>query len=102
MAFRTATFTLNSSLSAVQIVDAQPGDLEVWIQTNSNASPIGIGDSAVTTADDFSLLPGPGTISAATSGSSGPFHTHVRPGDELWAVSSSASNFVVTVLTRSA
>lgn len=77
MAFRNISFTLSSGVSS-QLVVAQAGDVDVWI----NAPGINfyfLGGPAVTISDGLHLV------------GSDTFHTKVRPGDELWGVAASAA-----------
>jgi hypothetical protein len=93
MAFRDILATINTSTPTL-VFQAQPGDVEVWL--NMVGAPatwtvlIG-GDSSSQT---FPL--GAGQLS-----SDGPFHMRVRPGDEVWALSSITTH-QIAALVRSA
>jgi hypothetical protein len=90
MAFRASRFTV--ATSAVQVVAAIAGDVEAWVEvptgTGSDAVFLG-GDSSVTTGNGFRL-----------ENTDNALNVRLRPGDELWAISSSSQP--VHALIRSA
>ena len=89
MAFRSARVSINSS-TATKLLTAQPGDVEVTVTTFGGLS-VYIGGSGVTAANGFYTDLGNGKL----------LKTRIRPGDELWALSSSGSPDVC-LLIRSA
>lgn len=86
MAFRS--FKVDVTDIPVQVFEAQPGDLDLWIRSD-NLVVFG-GDDQVAVTSGFSISP------------DGQFHTRVRPGDELWAVRDSATTSRLHLMVRSA
>lgn len=87
MAFRTVPFAgLSSGSGPLLIVDAQPGDVEVWIFPHSNVRISG--SNTTLNADAYPLTNG--------------FNSRIRPGDEIWGVTGNAMAQSGSVLIRSA
>ncbi|MEU4590004.1 hypothetical protein [Micromonospora aurantiaca (nom. illeg.)] len=86
MAFRSAETTVTTT--PVKLFEAVAGDVEIWVNADPNATYY-LGGSDVTTTNGLPMF-----------GPSQQFRSHVRPGDELWAVS--GGSVTVNVLVRSA
>lgn len=89
MAFRSIRTSINGS-TATNLLTAQAGDVEVTIATLGGVS-IFVGNSSVTASNGFYIDLGNGKT----------LKTKVRPGDEIWALSS-GSVIDVCLLVRSA
>lgn len=90
MAFRSEVHSSLADDVATQIVDAQAGDVDVWLFPLGAAS-VYVGGSDVDQSTGLPLV------------ANSVFHVRVRPGDELWAISlTSDVHPQVRVLTRSA
>lgn len=88
MAFRN----INASLAAgvpTLVISAQAGDVDAWVNIDPNDTYF-IGGPGVTTANGLRLF----------GSSANTFHTKVRPGDELWAISQNSVD--VNIMVRSA
>lgn len=84
MAFRS--FQVQVTDTPVQVIEAQPGDVDLWVLLDP-ATVLG-GDDQVAVGNAFSP--------------SGLWYTQIRPGDELWAVRDSAATSSIHVMVRSA
>lgn len=89
MAFRNIGVTLSTS-TVTKIYTAAAGDMEIWVNADGNDT-LFIGGSSVDTGNGLRL-----SSSAIT------FHTEVRPGDELYAVTSADPGMGVNIMVRSA
>lgn len=91
MPFRSNVYTIGTS--SVQVLDAQPGDVEVTLRLR-NGTDIAIGGtSSVTTSTGYHLTTGTTFVVE--------FKSRIRAGDELWAIGYSAAAGDIEVLIRS-
>ena len=88
MAFRNISLSLSAGV-ATKILDVLAGDVDAWVNIDPNDTYF-LGGPGVTTSNGLRLF----------GSSANTFHTKVRPGDELWAVSPNAIG--VNVMVRSA
>lgn len=101
MAFRSFRHTLTSTPS--KIIEAQAGDLEVWIivagGTGSGAFSAFLGgDDQVSNLNGFNIDITPGDPGQKKD----TFHTKIRPGDEIWGVRVGAGTTILQLMVRSA
>lgn len=81
MAFRAYEVSLGTTPSVV--FQAQPSDLEVWVEPTNTGTRLGGPD-----------------VTRTGNGSGASFQSEVRPGDEVWGVLDSGTSNLRTVNVR--